>query len=184
MIVLIPTTKERRDKLDLLIPRIRESAGMNHLLVIYENNDGGCAIAQLNAIKSLADDDHMIILNDDMWPMTESWLKILYDKFLETFPDGQGIIQPNDCIQRGKVAVSPFTTVGFYRKYFPTEFLHNFSDTVLTDRARKMGKYAYIRDVVIEHRHWKKGDELDETYKISNKTYARDRELYIKMNNQ
>jgi GT2 family glycosyltransferase len=173
--VCIPTTKERRKTLDNAIASIREN-NFPHAIVIYENQDGGCAIATHNMIAGI--NGLVFILNDDM-TIGKNCLELLYKTYKEKFPNNDGLIQPYDNFNKGKIAVSAFCHSDITKKYLHKGYKHKYSDTELTEVMKIKGKYLYLPEAEMYHHHETDKSKYDETYKIMDSSGAVDKELYL-----
>lgn len=174
--VCIPTTAERRKTLDTAIASIRENK-FPHAILIYENQDGGCAIATHNMLKGI--NGLVFILNDDM-TIGNNCIEILYKKYKEVFPNNDGLIQPYDNFNKGKVAVSAFCHSDIIKKYLHKGYKHKYSDTELTEVMKIKGKYLYLPEADMFHHHEMDKSKYDNTYKIMEDTSIIDKELYLK----
>ena len=178
MIIFISTTKERRAKCAYMLQQIRETAGMDYFLVVYENKAGGIVKAIWQFLNLFSGDDLVIILNDDMWPITPNWLALLKETWDNNFKQ-YGLIMPNDGITEGKVATIQFTTLSFLRKHCYPGYIHNYWDTEITDITRELGLYIYCPEIIIEHQHWIRQKAVcDLTYQQNIATSEGDRLLY------
>lgn len=170
--VLIPTTKERRERLQKCIDAVRNSV-IDHPITIcvYENTDGGCVKAEhkmLEGITGLA-----FILNDDMVVEPDC-----IQTLLDHYEDGL-LLQPFEDIHKGDLAVSPFAHTDFLKKYIYPGYVHNYNDTELTEVAQMLGKYKKIEKAVIHHEHFTRGAKKDQTYEATQSHFAKDRDLFI-----
>jgi hypothetical protein len=176
--VVIATTKQRRERLQECIEAIRNSI-IPHSILIYENNDGGCCLATSKALEGLEDHALVFLLNDDMI-VSPSCLETLYKEWLKD-PNPKNIFQPYEDIQQGRLAVSPFTTVGTLKYFLSRGYKHSFWDTEMTIMAMAYQRYKFVPEAILEHKHMIKNPDLqDETYKISQDKLAFDTELFNK----
>ena len=175
--IVIPTTKERRPRLRELLDSIDENTeGMKYTVCVYENDDGGWVPAVHNAIKYI--DGFVVLLGSDI-VVKKDWLKNLWEAFIKQFPDGDGAVQPYGEINNGALCQHPLAHSNTIKKYLDKDFIHNFSDNWMTERLIEDGKYLYVPEAEIEHKHMVNGKaKPDETYKKVFSTYERDREVY------
>jgi GT2 family glycosyltransferase len=167
--VIIPTTKERRERLDECVNAVKDNAGIPHRILIYENNDGGCVLAMHNAVKDI--NGLIFIINDDMI-MEKDCLKILMDNYDNNF------LYPDDGIQKGKFACSFFCDADYFRKHLHLGYTHNYVDNELTEIARMQGKLKYVPEAKLIHKHWTRGVAKDKTYGLQDTTKEKDKKLY------
>lgn len=176
IIIAIPTTPERRERLQKTVESIREHTTMPYILMIYENDYKG----YVSAIHTLLDaiDGLVWCLNDDVILKNDA-LKILYDKFEELYPKWNGLLQPKDGIQEGAVCTLPFCHSRIMKQLTHKGYHHNFADQEFTIRMSSLGMYAYVPEAVVEHQHHINGKApKDRTYSDSQILYEKDRELF------
>lgn len=174
--ILIPTTPERRDRLQQTIESIREHTTLPYKLTIYENNYEG----YVKAIHVLLDgvDGLVWCLNDDVILKNDA-LKILNDKFLELYPQLNGLLQPRDGIQEGNVATLPFCHAKIMKHLTHEGYHHNFADQEFTMRMKAADLYTYVPEAVVEHNHWINGKATqDKTYTDSQTRFEKDQKLF------
>jgi GT2 family glycosyltransferase len=176
--IVIPTTKERRPRLRELLDSIDENTeGMKYAVVVYENDDGGWVPAVHNAIEGI--NGYAVLLGSDV-VVKKDWLKNLWHAFIIQFPNRDGAVQPFDEINGGALCQHPLAHSDTIKKYLDKDFIHNFSDNWMTEMLQAEGKYLYVPNAIIEHKHMvNKKAKPDETYKKVFSTYDRDRAVYI-----
>lgn len=175
--IVIATTPDRRNNLNTLLESIRQhTQDVPHCVVIYENQDGGWVRALRNAIEGI--DGYVQLLGDDV-VVQAGWLKTIQDHFFAQFPYGDGVVQPLDEIHGGKLAVHPFLHTKTLHRYGCWKYIHSFFDTELTERAKADGKYLYVPEAKVEHRHWINGKaEKDGTYTLTDESFQKDLEIF------
>jgi cellulose synthase/poly-beta-1,6-N-acetylglucosamine synthase-like glycosyltransferase len=175
--ICVPTTKERRPKLEKLIESVRQSDYPNLTLVIHEGIHPGCNESLHSfmwGIKGL-----MFLLSDDneVYPDT---ISILYDAYLKNFPQDDGCVSPYNEFQGGDLITAAFCRAETWCKYTFKGYIHNYSDNEFTEVLKSMDKHVYVPEARLIHNHWTNGKaEFDETYKSNNTTSERDRQLFI-----
>lgn len=180
MIICIPTTLERRYRLDNLLSFIRVNSDAPYSIYIYENLLGGWCLAMREMMKHLRPEELVCVLGDDCEP-GKNWLKILIDTFHEKFPDGDGLVQPNDMFWKGKLASFPVATAGYLLKWAYSGYTHNFCDEELAETAKVRDKFVWVPESEIHHRHYSntEGVKHDETYKLETLSAEKDKKLFI-----
>lgn len=175
--ICVPTTEERREQTDRLVASIREhTKDVQHSIVLYENQDGGWVPAVHNVLSSI--DGFVVLLGSDCL-VTERWLSTLWERFCKVFPNKDGVAQPFDEINQGRLCQHPLGHSKVIKEYLHPGYIHNFSDNEMTDRLLEDGKYLYVPESKVEHLHWvNKKAPMDETYKQIMSTYERDKQLY------
>ena len=98
-------------------------------------------------LSTLRPDTLIWSLGDDMRVTEPGTLARLVREFHARFPDRDGVVNPNDGIQNGRVTTLPLCTARVMADNTPREFFHNFADDVMTERLSRAGKYAYLPDV-------------------------------------
>lgn len=180
--ILIPTTPERRERLQQTIQSIREHTTQPYRLMIYENNYEG----YVKAIHTLLEgvDGLVWCLNDDVILKNDA-LKILSDKFEELYPQHNGLLQPRDGIQEGNVCTLPFCHSKIMQRFTHKGYHHNFADQEFTLIMKANNLYTYVPEAVVEHKHWINGKaEQDKTYTDSQTRFEKDKELFTnRLNN-
>jgi GT2 family glycosyltransferase len=107
--ILIPTVKERRNILHRCMESCGDNAGIQHQIIVYENNVG-YVLAIKEMLYRCHDDDLVVLMNDDV-EFGKDWLRILRDTFL--FSNAK-IAQPQEMNNPKKEdkAVSPMGVCG------------------------------------------------------------------------
>jgi len=102
--------------------------------------------------------EYFFLGSDDMVAIEEGWL----DKLIERVPDDRiCLLWPNDCLgsphrSADRIARFPFTTgrvldvLGFFA--LPC-LRHYFVDDAWTEMSKRIGRYGYVEESRIEHRH-------------------------------
>lgn len=175
--VVIVTTPERRSRLDLCIAALRRST-VPFVLVVYENNDGGCVIATRKAVAGIIGE--VFLLNDDMIVEPEC-LEKLRDKFAEEVLLGSeySVLQPSDNYHpNGEIATAPYLHSDTLKSALCLGYNHYFWDMELAIRARRDGCYCFVPGAKLDHQHVTKGFPDDETYRTTNLNWAHDEALF------
>jgi hypothetical protein len=169
--VVIPTTKERRARLEKCIASLRENAGMPFTLCIYENEPRGAIIAMHEMLEGIT--GLVWWIQDDVILTEPNTLKRLYDQYQS------GVLCPDDGIVHGEIITLPFCLAHWLKEFTFKGYYHNYADREFTDVMKKYNLYKYCPNIKVDHQHWVNGKaERDETYKLQlNKN---DKELYEK----
>lgn len=152
--------REKYDTLGRLITRHLKT----RFIVTKERGCWRCKNIALESAK------HKLIMwtADDVKPHP-GWFAKGIKCFNHHFPDGLGLIAFNDlhCLDQtaGHAITSRrFLKVLFGYPHFPPEFRHFFLDTLVSDRAKAIGRYHFCENAVLEHMHWRIGkSERDAT---------------------
>lgn len=175
--IVIPTTKQRRERLKKVIDALRES-DVPHTICIYENLDGGYVKAVHNALEGI--DGIVWILNDDMVPKPDC-LKFLWNAYRQSFAENDGIAQPFEQFHGGNLAVCPFGHSKVLKQYMHQGYKHHYVDTELTLVMKQKGKYLEVPEAFVDHQHYIADSSLlDETYNLTRGGYKEDEALFIK----
>lgn len=117
---------------------------------------------------------------DDVRPH-DGWLSKGLKCFRHHFPDGLGLAALNDlhCMEQTAghaISTRRFLRVLFGFPHFPPEFKHFFLDTLISDRAKAVGRYHFCEGAVLEHMHWRLGkSEYDATNERSDDHHGEDK---------
>lgn len=137
---------------------------------VYQTGDGpphlGRFYNELYRYSSHERNIAVSMIGDDMVCMTPEWDRYIKHSLNEM--DGLGIVHCRDGIQNGNIAVNLFTTRDWVDeahngRFMDERFAADYIDVLHTEAARAQGKERYLDDVLIEHRHWSKSGEMDET---------------------
>jgi hypothetical protein len=169
---IIPTTKERRQRLQKCIDSIRDSVCNEPITICsYENFDGGW----VNATHKLIQDINGIVflLGDDM-VLDKDCIQELWNNYENGF-----LLQPDEQHHRGNLAVSPFCHTDILKSYLFKGYKHLYADEELTEVMKAMGKYKPVLTAKLDHQHFSNNAApLDETYKLSQSYFDHDRVLF------
>lgn len=179
--VCIPTTKERRERLAKCVASIHENAGTPHAIITYENYREGFVGPIHKILEGLRDDALVWCIGDDTILTEPDTLKRLEETFRSIYPDGDGVVNPDDGIQRGAIITMPLCTALTMRRYTYKEYFLNCADNEFTMIMKDRGKYTYVPSVQVEHQHHIVGKaKKDETYSYALSLYPADTELFHK----
>jgi hypothetical protein len=172
--VLIPTTKERREKLQKCLDAIRDSICTEPITTcIYENSDSGCVEAEHKLFSGFKDDTLAFILNDDM-VVEPDCIQKLFDAY-----EWDYVLQPYENTNFGNLASSPFASIKTLRQYIHKDYLHNYNDRELTEVAKMLGIYKKVLDAKLVHEHFSTGaTQIDQTYMKNRDSKEKDKQLY------
>lgn len=176
--ILIPTMKERRGRLEQCLASIKEHVKIPHKVMTFENNLGGFVPAIHEMLKHVS--GPVFCIGDDTLFIDDS-LDRLFAKYQELYPEGDGLVQPDDGILHGSVATMPLCDARTIQKYTYKGYNHWYADEEFTEIMKAKGKYTYVPECKFEHVHWvNKKVEYDPTYAFSMLKNEQDRELFIK----
>lgn len=172
--ILIPTTKERRIRLNECLEAIRSNTEGEYLITVFENSCGGCVEPSRKMVATLKDDELVCILNDDMIPQPK-WLSYLLKKHQES----GGLVYPDDGLRDGKLATTWLCTAKYLSDNYSGDYKHSFADQEMTERAKARNELHYVPESKIIHKHFTKQNDLyDETYKLQTLTISKDEQQY------
>jgi GT2 family glycosyltransferase len=167
--ILIPTTKERRTRLNDCLNAVRDNSNYKHSILIYEGNDGGYVNAVHKMLEGIS--GLVCVIGDDMIPQKD-WLKYLAEAY------NDNLVFPDDGISNGKLATAFLCDADYLRKYLHKGYSHLYSDKELTEVSRLLGKLKYVPESKVIHNHWSTGSVKDQTYLSQDETRYKDRELF------
>lgn len=179
--ICIPTTPERNGRLMELLQSIHENTkDIQYRVLFYPNEDGGWVKAVHNMLAGI--NGYVVLLGSDVI-VEDHWLRILWDAFIEAFPNGDGAAEPYNEMHGKGLCQHPLAHSNTIKEYLHQGYIHNFSDNEMTERLQKDGKLIYVPEAKIQHNHvMNKKALMDETYKkvLDPKSYTQDRELFFK----
>jgi GT2 family glycosyltransferase len=182
VVVCIPTTPARKDRLNECLKTIELNAGWPCIIATYQNENEGFVAAIHKILGRLRPETLVWCIGDDARLVEEDTIKRLVGEFWSRFPDRDGVVNPDDGIQNGRIATLPLCTAKVMAENTSKEFFHNYADDVFTERMKHVGKYAYIPNVKVKHEHWTVGlAPKDSTYELAEKKYAEDAATYARM---
>lgn len=174
--VIIPTTPERRIKALECARLVMEKSGIEHRVLIFENELGGWVPAVHAALEGI--DGFVSLIGTDI-EVEQDWLKNLWHAFNSYFPDGDGIAEPFNEIHGPNLCQHPLARADTIRKYLHKGYTHNFSDNEFTMRAARDKKLIYVPNARVKHNHWvNHRAPMDETYKVIMSSYKKDEQLF------
>lgn len=136
-----------------------------------------CSDAHRYITTKWADAGFYGLLCDDHWPVTPGWDKALFEaagsKFIST-PAGE----PNFPLLRN-VLVLGGDLVRAMGTLVPAPVRHNYEDNIWDTIAADFNILCPLPDVIVEHRHWIRGDAAkDATYERGSADMADDRDIF------
>lgn len=181
--IVIPTTIDRRKRTMELIDSIhRNTTGIEYDIIAFENNLGGWVPAVYEALKDI--DGFVWLLGSDCIVEKDA-LKILWDRFIDRFPEKDGVVEPYNELHGNTLCQHPLAHRDTILKYLDKRFVHWYSDTWFTIQANRDNKLMYVPEARIQHNHFTNGKaEKDATYEIvfNPDTIAKDRLLFEELN--
>lgn len=177
--VCIPTTKERRERLAKCVASIHQHAGTPHTIVTYENYREGFVAPVHKMLEGLKDDSLVWCIGDDTILTEPDTLKRLEEAFWRAFPNGDGVANPDDGIQRGAIITMPLCQAITMRRYTYKGYFLNYADNEFTILMAGQGRYLYVPEVKVEHQHHVVGKApRDETYSYAMTLFPADAQLF------
>lgn len=181
--VLIPTTEERRPRLQKCIESIHRNAGFPHIISTYENYQEGFVRPCFNLLKDLEAQTMVWCIGDDTILTEPDTLKRLMEVYDQMYPGKDGVVQPDDGIQHGNIITMPLCTAKtMLDKGIYLDFFLNFCDNIFSEVMKKEGKYTYCPGIIVDHQHWvNRKASPDETYKHAGTLFEQDRQTYFRI---
>lgn len=182
VVICIPTTRDRRERLAHCIDSIRTYAGYPHIIMTYENEYEGFVAAIHKILETLAPETLIWAIGDDVELCEPDTIARMVDAYHSHYPDNDGVVNPDDGIQCGALITAPLTTARIFRDGTPKDFFHNFADNIFTERMREAGKYTYLPNVHIKHNHWCNDKATrDQTYDVAHRRMHEDFATYQRL---
>jgi glycosyltransferase involved in cell wall biosynthesis len=187
--IVIPTVQpERKEKWLRLLAHLPGTVGYQNYEVITMQDSledrKGCPVMVAQGVEK-ATGELILFLGDDVVP-EQNFLRYAVDAMIKHFPDFDGLIGLNDGNWGDRLAThwlagkKLLPLIG--GEFFHTGYNHVGCDNELTGRARKLGKYFWCKESMVQHHHplhTGHMEEMDEVYKVAwnEESVRRDREL-------
>lgn len=174
--IAIPSTKERRNRLEKCIEAIKLNTKYPVAICTYENEERCKDIGWVKAVHKLLEGINglVFILGDDAI-IEPNCIEKLYEEYIKLPNKEEWLLQPYEQINKGELATFPFAHSDILKTYISKEYNHNFSDTELTEVMKKKGRYLPVLEAKVYHEHFTVGAKLDETYKKTTDLLEKDR---------
>lgn len=175
--VCIPTTKERRQRLEACISAIQQSRTTEPFTIcVYENSEGGWVRAFRRMLEGI--DGLVFNVNVDVI-IHPDCLDTLARKYREYFPDEDGAVQPYDQMQEGTAACYAFAHSRVFKEYLHDGYIHYFADIEMRERLAAIGKFRYVPQALTSHFNVEFDRSLDdETYRTARGHAQHDARVY------
>ncbi len=174
--VTVPTTKERRPRLQKMIDSVRDSDYSNITLVVHEGTSPGYVQAMYRFIGGI---EGLIFLMADDIVLAPDCISKLVEAFQKRFPDGWGCVYPFNPFQGERNIPMGLMPAKMFRQYWSQEYNHNFVDLEFTDLMKELNLCLYVPEAILEHNHPLKDKSLqDETYAKSQALFKKDLKTY------
>ena len=159
--ILIPSTKERRERRQKLLDSIYAQKTTHPFVVcIYESEGEGWAIGLKKMIEGI--NDTVWLLSDD-WVLEENCIEELMNHYNEKFPFKDGMVQPNGHMEGG-MGWCPVVPSNVLPSILDG-YIH-YADYEIQDYFKKVGRWSIARKAKVNHEHYSFNKDLeDETYR-------------------
>ena len=180
--ILIPSTKERRDRLAKCIEAIKQDQKYPTAIVTYENEDGCTDVGWVKALHKLLDgikDDQLVFVLGDDALVSPGCIQRLYEGYTALPQDEEWLLQPYEQFHKGELATFPFCKAGLLKKYVHRGYKHLYSDTELTLIMKAKNRYGIVKEAKVDHQHFLNDARLlDDTYRATQKFHDEDAKLF------
>lgn len=154
-----------------------------NLQVMYGKSQG--KVDAINRDMEHAKDfDIILLLSDDMY-VSKGYDRIITEHFIKHFPDTDGVLWINDGYTHQTINTICCMGRDYYERF---GFIYNpiykslFCDNEYTDIFKKLNKFHYVPEVLIEHRHpmtvGVKIARMDNLYRRNDAYYMTDKKTY------
>lgn len=177
---LIPSTKERRPRLEKCVEAIHVKMKYPTAIVTYENEDGCTDVGWVRAVhKTLEGINGVVFILGDDAIVEPECIEKLYEAY-QALPDKeQWLLQPYEQFHKGELATFPFCHSDILKKYIYKGYKHLYSDTELTLMMKSFGRYLIVPEARVDHQHFLTGTvPMDETYKATQSLGNEDAKLF------
>lgn len=179
--ILIPSTKERRYRLEKCIDAVKKNTKYPLTICTYENERDCKDVGWVKAVHKLLDgikDDQLVFILGDDAIVAPDCIDRLADAYYN-LPKGDYILQPYEEFHKGELATFPFTTAGILKKYIHKGYKHLWSDTELTLVTKYLKMYGIVKEAKVDHQHFLTNPNLmDKTYEATQALNDEDRALF------
>lgn len=162
--LIIPTTPERKKRLEKTLDSIKRSNCNQELNVVVDVNQYEgyvkSVLRMLNKISGIT----MIITDDiEVCPNT---IQELYNVYTKAFPNNDGLCVYGDHHWHLGTFGLPFAHSNVLKEVINPEYFHNFQDIEMCDVMKMRGKYLPVPTALVKHNHyiWDGDVKRDETY--------------------
>ena len=162
--------------IDIDDPKLKQYKGLPHIngcnaeIVV---GDPIRPIQSWNVLAKKAKGDLLMLGNDDLVFGSVGW-DVAFHKAAKKYKDDIYCLWANDLINGGNHCAFPVVsrkwvdTLGYFTKEL---FLAGYVDTWIFEMAKSLNRCHYLKDVIIEHRHFTTGKApFDETYARTRRT--------------
>ncbi len=129
--------------------------------------------------------DILVLLSDDMVPISKGFDETIRQKFQTHFPDLDGVLWFNDGFQKNKLNTLCILGKKYYKRFnyiYNPSYKSLFCDNEFTRVASFLKKQIYFDEVIIEHRHFSIGDngfKFDDLYKRNDSLHDLDQQTFF-----
>lgn len=125
--------------------------------------------------------DWAVIGSDDMIPLTQNWDEKIRAEAQRLFPDGDGIIWPQDGYNM-RIPTIPIMGRKYYDRFgwvFDPRFKSLYCDDLLKIQSEKLGKIKQTTEIKFQHSHYRNRHRMrDELDKKNESFMKQDYELF------
>lgn len=100
--------------------------------------------------------DILILISDDMIPVTMGWDSQIINDMKKHWPNKDGTLCYPDGHRKDDLMVMPVLGYNYYKKFgyaYHPAYKSLWCDNELTEVAKKLNRFAKINNLIIEHRH-------------------------------
>lgn len=177
--ILIPTTPDRRERLQKTLDSIKASNCNQEFNIIIDENEYEGYVKSVLKMLDRVEGFCMVIPNDvEIWPST---IQALYNAYTEAFPNNDGLCVYGDHHWDLNIFGLPFAHSRILKEIINPIYFHNFHDKEMCEIMRMRGKYLPVPQAQVWHRHylWDKNALKDKTYEVGEASSKKDGELYM-----
>jgi len=173
--ICIPTTVERKERLEVLKESLRVNAGYPYIVATYENFQEGFIKPIHKLLSGLKPDTLVWCIGDDTLLIEKDTLKRLVEAYKPSC-----VVNPNDGIQCGAIITMPLCSAETMKKGTYIGYFLNSADVEFTMVLTAQKKYIYLPDVNVQHSHWRNGKApRDKTYTFADEMAGKDAQMFL-----
>ncbi len=159
-----------------------ENHKSNGIDIVYHYGQSKTKIEACNANLDGESGDVLLLISDDMVPVTRNYDDIIYQNYQEVFPDYSGAIKFNDGLRGDNLMTLPCLGWKLYESFgyvYHPDYESLYCDNEQTQACAMIGKLAVSGICIIQHQWMSSEDErADELHKRNESFYDRDHKVF------
>lgn len=145
-----------------------------NLSVKYGSNKNKIEAVNSDINEIIGGYDIILLASDDMLPRVKGYDNIIRNKMIEKYPDLDGVLWFNDGLKGELLNTLSIMGVEYFKRFgyiYHPSYKSFYCDDEFTEVSKQLGKCSYFDDIIIEHVHHVKYEEVDDDLYILNRKY-------------